>query len=378
MSLLAVGHKRTGACPTFDRPVLQRDGHLLRIPLVGGAVSTEQAQAVAQIADVMGNGIIELTNRGNLQVRGLTPEHLEPARGTLRDLGLGDPDTALVTISPFADRAALDLRHRLATGLGKTSAHADALSPKFVVHIDDAGRTTAGRRAESTLTLVEGACHIRVDQVGETTTTVELAIRTVQALADACRSVAPDARVADVIEAFGLAWMHAVLPVDLDAPFHHQATTATPPIVGPFLGPDGTAFILAGARFGRIGAHALARLASLGSEVRITPWRSIAVRSAVAPQDALVQAIVGLGLIVDLAAPAAGIVSCIGAAGCWQTEADTLVEAERFAARRTAADAPAGIVHVTGCDKRCATRDPVALTLLGRPDGSGFDEVASA
>lgn len=375
MSLLAVGHKRTGTCPTFDRPVLQRDGHLLRVPLVGGALSTVQARAIAGIAEAHGNSIIELTNRGNLQIRGVRPEHLESARGTLRDLGLGDPGAALVTISPFADEAASDLRNRLVIGLGETTTDAGALSPKFVVHVDDAGATTAGRRAEATLTLVEGACRIGIDQVGEAVTTVELAIRTVQALADACRSVAADARVADVIDAFGLAWIHAVLPVGLDAPSCRQATTTSPPIVGPYLGPDGITCILAGARFGRLGPYELARLASLRSGMWITPWRSIAVRSAAATQEALMRAIMGLGLIVDPAAPAAGVLSCIGAAGCWQTEADTLAEAERFVARSATADTPAGIVHISGCDKRCATRSPVALTLLGRPDGSGFDEV---
>ena len=56
MSLLEVGHKRTGACPTFDRPVLQRDGYLLRVPLVGGALTSAQAAALAEVAGSQGNG----------------------------------------------------------------------------------------------------------------------------------------------------------------------------------------------------------------------------------------------------------------------------------------------------------------------------------
>ena len=71
MPLLAAGHKRTGACPTFDRPVLQRDGYLLRVPLIGGSLTTDQARAVAHMAATHGNALIELTNRGNLQVRGI-------------------------------------------------------------------------------------------------------------------------------------------------------------------------------------------------------------------------------------------------------------------------------------------------------------------
>src|SRR4051812_13299003 len=105
MPLLAAGHKRTGACPTFDRPVLQRDGYLLRIPLVGGALTGPQAAALADIGGALGNGIIELTTRGNLQVRGLRSEVLDGALATLRAVGLGDRSAALVTISPFAGPA---------------------------------------------------------------------------------------------------------------------------------------------------------------------------------------------------------------------------------------------------------------------------------
>src|SRR5689334_15242344 len=99
MPLLAVGHKRTGACPTFERPVLQRDGLLLRIPLVGGALDPAQAAAVAAVAVEHGNGIIELTNRGNLQVRGLSDRSVAPATAALRACGLGARDAALATIS---------------------------------------------------------------------------------------------------------------------------------------------------------------------------------------------------------------------------------------------------------------------------------------
>lgn len=382
MSMLAVGHKRTGACPTFGRPVLQRDGYLLRVPLVGGALTAAQAVAIADISGSLGNGIIELTNRGNLQVRGLRTEALDAALASLRELGLGSGAAALVTISPFAGSAEQALRHELVANLGDALADGSMLSPKFVAHVDDAAQTTSGRRAEASLCLVDGLCRIRIAQLGEAETTLALAVRTVAALADACRSVADDARVADVIDERGFVWLHAVLPVDLEVWTDAGPARTAAPVAGPYVAPGGESFVLAGARFGRIDARSLAQLVALRSDLRVTPWRSIAVAVPTADdvaEGSLLDRLACLGMIVDPADAAAGVVSCIGAAGCWQTEADTLTEAERFVAEQEAgAAAVPGIVHVSGCDKRCATREPVGVTLLGRPDGSGFDEVRTA
>ena len=145
----------------------------------------------------------------------------------------------------------------------------------------------------------------------------------------------------------------------------------------------GQPFALAGARFGRIDAHTLAAVGSVLSTppavtVRVTPWRSFAFVCHSPAQAATVLGAVGrLGLLIDANDPSLGVVACIGARGCWQTELDTLAEAEHFVATRQGefSSTAAGIVHISGCDKRCATRGRVALTLLGRADQTGFDEV---
>jgi len=373
MPLLAAGHKRTGACPTFERPVLQRDGLLLRIPLVGGALDPAQAAAVAEVASEHGSGTIELTNRGNLQVRGVRDDAIGPATARLRAHGLGGRDAALVTISPFASGADRALRHQVVDALEDLLADGAPISPKFVVHVDDAFGTTAGRRAEATVAHEDGQVRVRIDALGETVTDGVGVIAVIRALAAACRRVADDARVADAIDACGLAWLHAVLPADLDGLRPSRRRAATPPTAGPYRAPDGEDLVLASPRFGRMDPAALAGIAALGATVRVTPWRSIAVPAV----DAA--GLAALGLIVEADHPAAGVVTCIGAAGCWQSEADTWAEAERVVAERARRGrVEPGLVHVTGCDKRCATRGPVAVTLLGRVDGSGFDELASA
>lgn len=370
MPLLATGHKRTGACPTFERPVLQRDGFLLRVPLVGGALDPSQAAAVAQVAAVDGNGTIELTNRGNLQVRGIREEAVDAATARLRAVGLGDAGAALVTISPFADPSDHDLRRQVLDALDDLLHDGGALSPKFVIHVDDAAGTTAARRSEATVARHGDRVRVVIDALGVAEVRPSEAIDLVRALAAACRTIDPEARVADVVDATGVAWLHAVLPVELDGPSRRRPSPTVEPGPGPYVAPDGQELLLAAPVFGRTDAATIARLAELGVPLRITPWRTIALAAAF---EAVAEA---LGLIVDAADPAAGVVACIGAAGCWQTEADTGVEAERVVAdRRRTGGASLGGVHVSGCDKRCATRAPVALTLVGRVDGSGFDRV---
>ncbi|WP_326638541.1 precorrin-3B synthase [Streptosporangium sp. NBC_01755] len=54
------------------------DGGLARIRVPGGALTARQLRVVAAAARELGSGVIELTSRANLQVRGLPPQHGEP------------------------------------------------------------------------------------------------------------------------------------------------------------------------------------------------------------------------------------------------------------------------------------------------------------
>ncbi len=382
MPLLAAGHKRTGACPTFDAPVLQRDGHLVRVPLVGGALTAASACAVAHVARTDGNGTIELTNRGNLQVRGVGAASVPDALDHLRSHGLGYRSAALVTISAFAGPAQHQMRDALVLALESALADGPALAPKFVVHVDDAGSWTAGGRGEAVLTPVGDSWCVAIAGLGQQVTDAGSATATVIALAEACRAGGDHARVADLTATSSVDLVRAALPLPPGSwePIHEADSDVAGPL-GVSTGPDGSTVVVAAARLGRIDPVTMVALAELVDRwhlvsLHVTPWRSFAV---VLPpvggpaQTAVVEALSELGLITHADHPAAGVIACIGATGCWQTEADTLAEAERQIAGRTAD----GVLHVSGCDKRCATRSPAAVTLLGRPDGSGFDQVGA-
>ena len=62
---------RPSACPGLLRIVQALDGGICRIKLNGGSISADQADAVADAAERFAGGVIEATNRANLQIRGI-------------------------------------------------------------------------------------------------------------------------------------------------------------------------------------------------------------------------------------------------------------------------------------------------------------------
>ena len=83
------------------------DGSICRVKLTFGNLSAGQARSVADAAQRFGNGVIEITNRANLQIRGVRPETENALIALLLDAGLGPltdkgDDVRNVMISPIA------------------------------------------------------------------------------------------------------------------------------------------------------------------------------------------------------------------------------------------------------------------------------------
>ncbi len=144
-----------------------RDGGICRIKLPGGELSAAQAIAIAEASRRHASGVIELTNRANLQVRGVRSGQEAALIATLLDAGLGpavEPiradaavdaaksllatsadDVRNVMLSPTAGRdpfALFDTRPLCTELLAllQTEARFAALSPKFALLLDGGER----------------------------------------------------------------------------------------------------------------------------------------------------------------------------------------------------------------------------------------------
>ncbi|MFM0054325.1 precorrin-3B synthase [Paraburkholderia phytofirmans] len=80
---------RPSACPGLLRIVAARDGGICRIKLPGGELSAAQARAIADASARHAAGVIELTNRANVQVRGVKLGEEAALIAALIDAGLG-------------------------------------------------------------------------------------------------------------------------------------------------------------------------------------------------------------------------------------------------------------------------------------------------
>ena len=85
----ALPTSRPSACPGLLRIVVARDGGLCRIKLAGGELGAAQARAIAEASTRHAHGVIELTNRANLQLRGVREQHEVALSEALIEAGLG-------------------------------------------------------------------------------------------------------------------------------------------------------------------------------------------------------------------------------------------------------------------------------------------------
>ena len=133
-----------GWCPGALTPMESGDGLLLRAKIIGSKLSLTQLSEIAAIALDCGNGWIDLSQRAQLQIRGVTETTLAPAQARLKSIGLLASDAATesrlnIMASPLAGAASPDANEiaaRLARAIAEDQALA-SLPGKFLFLVDD-------------------------------------------------------------------------------------------------------------------------------------------------------------------------------------------------------------------------------------------------
>ena len=366
-----------GWCPGALRPMLAGDGWLVRIRPQGGTLSPAQAEGIARAAMAHGNGIIDLSNRANLQLRGVRAQAHPALIADLANLGLIDATPAAeaarnILVTPFwlQDDGTQTLATALAAALAAAAApestapeptapesHPAATTPllpgKFGFALDSgAAPVLALSPADIRLERGPKGLILRPDgyALGRPTT-LDTAITDALALVawflESGGGAPGRGRMAALIAA------GACLPAGFTEP-------PLPPAAPPSPGLTGQGW-LAALAFGQMTAAALHAIAALNRPLRLTPWRMLLIEGA-APLPVID------GLITRADNPLLRVSACIGAPGCAQGLGET-----RALARRLAPHLPPGQhLHISGCAKGCAHPGASAITLTALPQGYGL------
>jgi precorrin-3B synthase len=361
------------ACPALSAPMETGDGLLARL-LPTRPIPLDALIGLCEAARVHGNGIMEITARGSIQVRGLSPRSAPPFAATMSDLAIDISDGVPVIADSLpndptalidADGVADDLRRAIA-------ASKLLLAPKVSVVVDGGGRFSLDAlfadirlRAVATPEGPKFQLELAGDAVSATPFGIIARDEAVDAVLGLLATIAArgsEARAADL------------LPIPAPIPV---ATKTGPEAIGRHPLKDGAFALGLGLAFGQGQADMLAELARIAEAkgadwARPAPGRVLLLGPfSVTSVAAVKQAAQARGFPVEAHDPRRRIAACPGAPAC----AHGLIAARALAAeiaRHVRLPGDGIAIHVSGCAKGCAHPKAAPLTLVGTEQGCGI------
>ncbi|MFJ8002117.1 precorrin-3B synthase [Streptomyces sp. NPDC096310] len=419
-----VVRERGDACPGALRLHRADDGFLARLRLPAGLLTHRQALALADAAERLGDGRLDLTSRGNVQLRGLGASCGGELAALLHEADLLPSEeherVRNIVASPLAGLDGLGAGDvpswaRRLDGLLCASEAAAELSGRFLFALDD-GRgdvatlgadVTLLARRDGTATVQIGMNHppfgdqpVRAVRVpaADAPRAALLAAETFRTAAEASGTGAWRVRdlpavvarglpaaVTERLTAAGITVLTgdlAGVPTgdsagDLTGDAEETREGARVPVPGLIPSPDGTVALSAYPRLGRLSVAQWRHLLYGGGGLRLTPWRGVIV-PGLAPDDAagLLGRLRTAGLVTEPGSPWLGVGACTGRPGCAKALADVRADAAASVTTAPAADLDqdsdrhsdrTGLpVYWSGCARRC-----------GHPQGERVDMVAT-
>ncbi len=336
-----------GWCPGALRPMASGDGLVVRVRPRLAHLSAAQALALCDLAQAHGAGVIDVTNRANLQVRGVSEGSYPALLAGLQDWGLVDSDVTTETrrnILVAPDWVEKDLTEWLALELIARLEELPDLPPKMGFAIDTgAAPCLTGTPADFRIERgVSGGLILRAE-------------------GRALGVPLPDMREIDWLIRLCWWFMSSDGPsagrmARHTAPLPDWATgTEVPaPTVAPYRPGPHALGAVHGTPFGQVRAADLAAAirATGATAIRVTPWRALLLVGATHGPQA--------GLEWDAASPLMRVDACAGAPLCPQASVETRALATALAPHIH------GTLHVSGCAKGCARPQAADITLVGR------------
>ncbi|MGI8456823.1 MAG: precorrin-8X methylmutase [Propionibacteriaceae bacterium] len=350
-----VPHPAADRCPGLLRPHRADDGSLVRIRIPGGQTDASVLLALSELSQTYGNGDLQLTSRGNIQIRGIDERRLVGLSGAVGELGLLPSEVheriRNVVASPLTGLGGhVDLREMLVE-LDQRICASTVLSQlpgRFLFALDD-GHGDALSLAYDLGYLATDEAHglivadgrgLRVTQATAARELVGWAERFLAARATLGR---PIWHVRELPWPL-LARAPAVrIPAGVPVPLGVVEEAASIAVPLALLTPDQARTV-----------------ADVATTVVVTPWRGLVLPKAGERLPELLTA----GLVADPVSPWSRLTACVGAPGCAKSLISTRDRAIELAAAWPAPKLP---VHVSGCRRRC-----------GAPSGRYVDLMAPA
>jgi precorrin-3B synthase len=379
--------RRRLACPGLTNPIHTGDGFLARLVPSGNTIALEAFANLCAAARAHGNGIIEITPRGSIQVRGLRPNAIAAFAETVRALDIAT-DGVPITVDPLAgldsngaiDATALasSLRTRLAPARftrklgpkisvvidGGSALHLDQLTADVRLRVE----TTSGRPRIS-VGLGGDACG--ATQVGHIAPTevTEVTVRILEIIATRGR----EARGRDLI-------CEDALPAlcSITGPLARPARRSPPRLPSEPIGLHhlygGNVALGIGLAFGHTDARSLGELIDAAKEsgavgVRTAHRALLVICACAEATTGLTAAAERLRFITRADDPRRYIATCAGAPICASAQIPSRAVAPVVATAAASLLDGSFVLHLSGCAKGCAHPGESALTLVGRRGG---------
>lgn len=391
---------RPSACPGLLRIVQALDGGICRVKLPGGVLAASQARAIAEAAQRFASGVLELTNRSNLQIRGVRAESEQELIRSLLEANLGPSvldadDVRNLMLSPAAG---LDPQQHMDTrpladallALLQNNSALHVLSAKFAIQLDGGESLCmlehphdlwlralpgapqlifglAGCPTDKPLGMVAAANAVQLVEA-ILLTFLECAGPEQSRMRQLLESIPADELVGRVQARLPF----AISPIAVEC--QRQIPAAAPPIGIIAQRQAELAMVAASAPLGRISAEQLGAVAELAQRhadgsLRLTPWQGLLIPNVqIHEADNVLAALTQVGLLTNRAAPLPNLIACTGSAGCARGLADTKHDALVLAAFLQQHNARPQ-VHLSGCSRSCAAAHVAPFTLLAVGDG---------
>ncbi len=359
------------------------DGLLMRL-VPSAPIPLDAVIALCDASRTHGNGIVEVTQRGSLQIRGLSPTTAPTFARTVTGLGLGAVGGPPILTSPLLgldSREHVDL-HALVAALRTEltgHAHIASISPKVSVLIDGGGTLHLDDLAADLRLRASSSTRFHMSIAGNAAASTSLGwVEPHQAVKVIVHILAAIARRGTAARARDFASDADVRA--LRASFADVLDDGPPPpprlpaeSIGTHQLKNGQVARGVALAFGYVDADTLKRFALAAarcgaSSIRPAPGRALlAIGLSVTAAEELAAVARAEGFVVRTDDPRRYIVACAGAPACGSAALATRKLAPDIARLATQFLDGSVTIHVSGCPKGCAHPGAATLTLAG-PD----------